>query len=67
MNETRAHEPSNNPVGSQERGQTTAEYVAVTAAAVSVVMTVVWIALSNAINAAMEAIGTRITDFIAGS
>jgi Flp pilus assembly pilin Flp len=50
---------------SQERGQTTAEYVAITAVALGVVIAVIWMALSNTINGAIEDIGTKITDFLA--
>jgi hypothetical protein len=52
--------------GSKERGQTTAEYVAITAAAVGVAFTVVWLTLASSINTAIAEIGTKITDFIAG-
>jgi hypothetical protein len=47
-----------------ERGQTTAEYVAVAAIAVAITMGVVWLTMWNSINAALETIDSRITDYI---
>jgi Flp pilus assembly pilin Flp len=48
-----------------ERGQTTAEYVAVTALAVVITLGVVWSVLSAALHMTVEGVGTAMTDFLA--
>ena len=49
---------------SDERGQTTAEYVAVTAVGVSLAVAVLWGVMSGAISDAVAAISTALTDFV---
>jgi Flp pilus assembly pilin Flp len=47
-----------------ERGQTTSEYVAVTAVAVAIALTVIFATLSTALSDAIEDIAASITDFV---
>jgi Flp pilus assembly pilin Flp len=47
-----------------ERGQTSAEYVAVTAVAVAIAIGVIYVTLSDALSDAVTSIGAAITDFI---
>ena len=47
-----------------ERGQTTAEYVAVTAVAVGLGVTVIFFTLGGALNGAVESISNKITSFV---
>jgi Flp pilus assembly pilin Flp len=47
-----------------ERGQTSAEYVAVTAVGVVIAVTVLWSQLDDAINTAIGDIGDKITTFV---
>ena len=47
-----------------ERGQTSAEYVAVTAVAVAIAIGVIYAVLSSALSTAVSDIGTAITDFV---
>lgn len=47
-----------------ERGQTSAEYVAVTAVAVAIAIGVIYAVLSAALSTAVSDIGTAITDFV---
>jgi Flp pilus assembly pilin Flp len=47
-----------------QRGQTSAEYVAVTAVAVAIAIGVIYVTLSDALSAAVTSIGDAITDFI---
>ena len=47
-----------------ERGQTSAEYVAVTAVAVAIAIGVIYAVLQTALTAAVSDIGTAITDFV---
>jgi Flp pilus assembly pilin Flp len=49
---------------SSERGQTSAEYTAVTAAGVGIAIGVIWLTLSGEIQTAIEAIGDQINDAI---
>lgn len=48
-----------------EAGQTTSEYVAMTAVGVGLAVGVVWLALSGALSSAISAISGEITAFIA--
>jgi len=48
-----------------ERGQTTAEYVAVTAVAVSLAIGLVWALLGQTLTSAMGGVGEAITTFAA--
>ena len=48
----------------EERGQTSAEYVAVTAVAVAIAIGVIYAVLQTALTAAVSDIGTAITDFV---
>ena len=48
----------------EERGQTSAEYVAVTAVAVAIAIGVIYAVLSSALSTAVSDIGTAITDFV---
>lgn len=48
----------------EERGQTSAEYVAVTAVAVAIAITVIYATLSGALTAAVSDIGAAITSFV---
>ncbi len=47
-----------------ERGQTSAEYVAVTAVAVAIAIGVIYITLKSALTTAVTNIGTAITSFV---
>jgi hypothetical protein len=47
-----------------ERGQTAAEYVAVTAVAVLIAMLFLYAVMGEAINNSVEAIATRLTNFV---
>lgn len=47
-----------------ERGQTSSEYVAVTAVAVAIAIGVIYVTLSDSLTTAVENIGTKITDFV---
>jgi Flp pilus assembly pilin Flp len=47
-----------------ERGQTSAEYVAVTAVAVAIAIGIVYTTLQGALDDAINAIGTGLTDFV---
>lgn len=47
-----------------ERGQTTSEYVAVTAVAVAIALTVIFGVLSGALSTAVESIASAITNFV---
>jgi Flp pilus assembly pilin Flp len=47
-----------------ERGQTSAEYVAVTAVAVAIAIGVIYLTLSEALTDAVGSIGDAITNFI---
>ncbi len=47
-----------------ERGQTTAEYVAVTAVGVGLAITVIWAVLGGALSAAVGQISAALTTFI---
>lgn len=47
-----------------EEGQTSAEYVAVTAVAVTIALTVIYVALSTALTDAVGDIGSAITTFV---
>jgi len=51
----------------EERGQTTTEYVVVTAIAAAIAMTVLWVALRNELTSAVSAIANEIDDFIANN
>lgn len=48
-----------------ERGQTTAEYVAVTAVGVALASVVLWVVLGTAIKSAIGSISSRLTSFVA--
>lgn len=48
-----------------EAGQTTTEYVAMTAVGVGLAISVVWLALSGALTSAVSSIAGEITAFIA--
>ena len=50
-----------------ERGQTTAEYVAVTAVAVALAIGVLWVVLNPALNTALTSIADGITDFVSST
>jgi len=45
-----------------ERGQDTAEYIVMTAVVVAIIAAVVYVAYSGALQTAVEALGTAITD-----
>ena len=47
-----------------ERGQTSAEYVAVTAVAVAIAIGVIYVTLKSALSTAVTNIGTAITNFV---
>lgn len=47
-----------------ERGQTSSEYVAVTAVAVAIALGVIYFTLSDSLSSAVETIGSRITSFV---
>jgi Flp pilus assembly pilin Flp len=47
-----------------ERGQTSSEYVAVTAVAVAIALGVIYVTLEASLSSAVEAIGSQITDFV---
>jgi len=47
-----------------ERGQTTAEYVAVTAVGVALAITVLWLTLGDALDTAVTDIAGAITSFV---
>jgi Flp pilus assembly pilin Flp len=47
-----------------ERGQTSAEYVAVTAVAVAIAIGVIYVTLKDALSTAVTNIGSAITDFV---
>jgi Flp pilus assembly pilin Flp len=47
-----------------QRGQTSAEYVAVTAVAVAIAIGVIYVTLQGALSAAVTSIGEAITGFI---
>ena len=47
-----------------ERGQTSAEYVAVTAVAVSIAIAVIYATLGASLTTAVSNIGTKITTFV---
>lgn len=47
-----------------QRGQTSAEYVAVTAVAVAIAIGVIYVVLQTALTTAVSNIGAAITDFI---
>jgi Flp pilus assembly pilin Flp len=49
----------------EERGQTTSEYVAVTAVAVAIALTVIFTTLSTSLTTAVTDIANSITDFVA--
>ncbi len=51
-------------LGRADEGQTSAEYVAVTAIAVVLAVTVAWFAISDGIEAAIDGIGATIVNFI---
>ena len=48
----------------EERGQTSAEYVAVTAVAVAIAIGVIYAVLQSALTTAVSDIGAAITDFV---
>jgi Flp pilus assembly pilin Flp len=48
----------------EERGQTSAEYVAVTAVAVAIAIGVIYFVLRDALSEAVGDIGNAITDFV---
>ena len=48
----------------EERGQTSAEYVAVTAVAVAIAIGVIYAVLQTALTTAVSDIGSAITDFV---
>ena len=48
----------------EERGQTSAEYVAVTAVAVAIAIGVIYVVLQSALTTAVSDIGAAITDFV---
>lgn len=48
----------------EERGQTSSEYVAVTAVAVALAITVIYATLGGALTEAVGDIGSTITDFV---
>jgi hypothetical protein len=50
-----------------ERGQTTSEYVAVTAVAVAIALSVIFLFLSASLTTAVQDIGDKITDFVANT
>ena len=50
-----------------ERGQTSAEYVAVTAVAVAIAIGVIYVTLRNALSTAVTNIGTAITNFVSSN
>jgi uncharacterized protein (UPF0333 family) len=50
-----------------QRGQTSAEYVAVTAVAVAIAITVIYATMSESLSSAVEAIGGNITEFVANN
>lgn len=50
-----------------ERGQTSAEYVGISAVAVVIAMTVAWLVLQVGITDAISSIGERIVDFVASA
>ena len=47
-----------------ERGQSTAEYVAVTAVAVGLAVTVIFVVLGGALDTAVQSIADKITTFV---
>jgi hypothetical protein len=47
-----------------ERGQSTAEYVAVTAVAVGLAVTVIFVVLGGALDTAVQTIADKITSFV---
>jgi len=49
---------------SEERGQTSAEYVAVTAVAVAIAIGVIYVTLKNSLSTAVTDIGNAITSFV---
>ena len=48
----------------REEGQTSAEYVAVTAVAVAIALGVIYLTLKTALSTAVSNIGTAITNFV---
>lgn len=50
-----------------ETGQTSAEYVAVTAVAVAIAIGVIYVVLRNALSTAVSDIGLAITDFVSSA
>ena len=50
-----------------ETGQTSSEYVAVTAVAVAIAIGVIYITLRDALTTAVENIGAAITDFVSSN
>jgi len=50
-----------------ECGQTSSEYVAVTAVAVAIAITVIYVVLSSALGSAVSAISDAITSFVSSS
>lgn len=53
------------PLDSEE-GQTTSEYVAITAAAVTIAFSLVFVLLLSSLNSTFDTIGDRIESFAAG-
>ena len=49
-----------------EEGQTSSEYVAVTAVAVVIALTVIYATLSGALTSAVSTVGSRIVSFVNG-
>ena len=49
---------------SDERGQTSAEYVAVTAVAVAIALGVIYVTLSGALSTAVGDIGDKVKNFV---
>ena len=50
-----------------EEGQTSSEYVAVTAVAVVIALTVIYAKLSGALTSAVSTVGSRIVSFVNGA
>jgi len=51
----------------RERGQTTVEYVVVSAVATVMAIAITWVALSGALTAAVNAIGSSFQNWITGN
>jgi hypothetical protein len=57
------HLPTLHPTGKNESGQTSAEYTAVTAAAVVIAITVAWVVLTGTITSAINTLGDELFAF----